>query len=307
MRITFPNHHADNGLDSNRATDNKADRVILKRSNTSFLQKHGWNQGERQPSQQAGGFLPDEYVQLNSPRFAALRPEDQRDLNWKWEEAFPRVPRVKPREQWDLHSSFLLPHNTTSHTDVDYHPYIINSSFPEEHAGHSNLQRKGRLIYPYTHNPFRNGISGDPHTRSLFRTREFLQINHQRLSFLAPRTSYGSAFGSINEVDVQRDCDAFFEGNSRLHHLVEGDWQKMPAASGALSDMQDTMSIESGVNGEAAHILFCQLCFECRRRNVTPIPFHWCVEDAVTNGFRGPSPAGPIGRRVKTFHIEATA
>ncbi|MCO5609670.1 hypothetical protein L7F22_063901 [Adiantum nelumboides] len=306
LKSAFSKHHSDNGLDSSRATDNKADRVILKRGNASFLQKHGWSQGERQPSQQAGGFLPDEYMQLNSPRFAALRPEDQRDLNWKWEEAFPRVPRVKPREQWDVHSSFVLPHNTTSQADVEYHPYNI-VSFPEEHVIRSNLQRKGRLINSFSHTLFRHGVAGDPHTRSPFRSREFLHANHQKPSFLAPRASYGSAFGSINEVDVHRERDAFFEGNSRLHHLVEVDWQKLPAVSGVLSDMQDTSNIESSINEEASHSLFCQLCFECRRRNVTPIPFHWCVEDTVTNGFQGPSPAGPIGRRDKTFHIEAAA
>lgn len=299
---TFPKHYSDDGI------DNKAGRVILKRGNTSFLHRHGWNHGERQPSQQTGGFLADEYVQLNSPRFAALRPEDQRDLNWKWEEAFPRM---KPREQWDLHASFPLPHNMTNQADADYHhPYNhenFNMSFPEEHLGRINLHRKGQLIDPYKLNSYRNGVSGDPRTRSPYRTREFLHVTHQKPSFLAPRTSHASALGSLNEADGQRNRDALFEGHSQFHYLSEGDWQKMPGASGAFADMQDTTSTESGATEESTQSLFCPLCFECRRRNVTPIPFHWCVEDAVTNGFHGPSPAGPIGRRTKTFHIEAAA
>ncbi|ERN16136.1 hypothetical protein AMTRI_Chr11g95390 [Amborella trichopoda] len=47
----------------------------------------------------------------------------------------------------------------------------------------------------------------------------------------------------------------------------------------------------------------CELCRESKER---PVPFHLCVYDAVTVGFRGPSPAGPIGRPRKG-HVEAAA
>lgn len=40
----------------------------------------------------------------------------------------------------------------------------------------------------------------------------------------------------------------------------------------------------------------CEVCYDCKRRNVNPTPFHWCVQDRITLGFRGPSPAGPIER-----------
>ena len=43
--------------------------------------------------------------------------------------------------------------------------------------------------------------------------------------------------------------------------------------------------------------LHCHVCFECKGKNMTPIPFHCCVKDVVTKGFQGPSPAGPIARR----------
>ncbi|GLJ35326.1 hypothetical protein SUGI_0710660 [Cryptomeria japonica] len=43
----------------------------------------------------------------------------------------------------------------------------------------------------------------------------------------------------------------------------------------------------------------CRVCSHFRRRNIQPIPFHCCVEDKVTMGFRGPSPFGPIERPSK--------
>nr|PNR46561.1 hypothetical protein PHYPA_013680 [Physcomitrium patens] len=36
--------------------------------------------------------------------------------------------------------------------------------------------------------------------------------------------------------------------------------------------------------------------FRSLERNAAEPPFHWCVNDTITMGFRGPSPAGPIGR-----------
>ncbi|GLJ55676.1 hypothetical protein SUGI_1195970 [Cryptomeria japonica] len=40
----------------------------------------------------------------------------------------------------------------------------------------------------------------------------------------------------------------------------------------------------------------CEQCWMTKER---PVPFHCCVNDKVTLGFRGPSPAGPIERPVK--------
>lgn len=42
--------------------------------------------------------------------------------------------------------------------------------------------------------------------------------------------------------------------------------------------------------------ILCEVCYDFKRRNIYPTPFHWCVQDRVTLGFRGPSPAGPIER-----------
>lgn len=40
----------------------------------------------------------------------------------------------------------------------------------------------------------------------------------------------------------------------------------------------------------------CKLCCFWQERNIAEPPFHWCVNDTITMGFRGASPAGPIGR-----------
>lgn len=290
-------HFIDNGVDSDRAMDSRASRVILKRGhgpNGSFLHRNGWNYRELQ---HAGGSIAEEYAQLHSPRFAALRPEDQRDLNLKWEESFQRV---KARGQWDSHAAYAFSHNVGSHTDVDYHQ-DFNVPFPADQTGHASVHmRKGRLVDSlYNQHVFRSGAPEDRVALDPYRNREFLQRNYLRPSFqAAPRASLLSA------PDLPRIHDPFFE---RQPHLSEGDWLKMPGATGVFADTQDAMNNGSGAYEEALQSLSCQLCFECKRRSVSPIPFHWCVEDAVTNGFRGPSLAGPIGRRAKVLHIEATA
>lgn len=50
----------------------------------------------------------------------------------------------------------------------------------------------------------------------------------------------------------------------------------------------------------------CKFCIFCQQRKVDQKPFHSCPDDRVVVGFRGPSPAGPIGRPSKR-HVEAAA
>lgn len=298
----------DGAMGNNRAGDNRAGRIILKRSNTAFFQSQGWNHGELQASWQVGGKVADEFLQLQSPRFAALRQEDQRDLNWRREDSFSRV---KGREQWELQASYAYPHNVTAQTDSEYHPYSpesFNVPFPEEPLGHS-LYRNGGLVESFGQSLYRNGGPEESVGHSLYRNGGFLDLNFSKPKFFASRTSPSSVFASFREADMQKAPDRFLERQPHLHYMSEGAWQKMPSVLGAFADFQDSLaSIDyNGVEEEATHSFYCQLCSDCKRRNILPIPFHWCVEDAVTKGFRGPSPAGPIGRRPKTLHVEATA
>ncbi|KAK3243373.1 hypothetical protein CYMTET_44149 [Cymbomonas tetramitiformis] len=50
----------------------------------------------------------------------------------------------------------------------------------------------------------------------------------------------------------------------------------------------------------------CKFCAFCRDRARAP-PFHWCVDDRVVVGFRGPSPAGPICRAVASSAVQSVA
>ena len=49
-----------------------------------------------------------------------------------------------------------------------------------------------------------------------------------------------------------------------------------------------------------------KVCHRCQAPKNDLSEFHWCVNDTITMGFRGPSPAGPIGRPGKR-HVEAAA
>ncbi|KAH9317342.1 hypothetical protein KI387_019111 [Taxus chinensis] len=44
-----------------------------------------------------------------------------------------------------------------------------------------------------------------------------------------------------------------------------------------------------------------RVCEKCWLTREKPVPFHFCVNDEVTLGFKGPSPAGPIERPVKAY------
>eukprot|EP00850_Spirogloea_muscicola_P017773 SM000156S02129 [mRNA] locus=s156:135284:137482:+ [translate_table: standard] len=64
-------------------------------------------------------------------------------------------------------------------------------------------------------------------------------------------------------------------------------------------DYAASLSRES-IGSDAVHSgKSCKFCSFCEEKNRGPPPFHWCVNDRVVIGFKGPSPAGPIGRPFK--------
>lgn len=74
----------------------------------------------------------------------------------------------------------------------------------------------------------------------------------------------------------------------------------------ALSRMRGVVrDLAAYESGNQKPLSVCRHCCTFRERNINPTPFHLCVHDRVTNGFRGPSPAGPIERPVK--RLEAAA
>ncbi|GAQ86052.1 cytoplasmic FMR1 interacting protein [Klebsormidium nitens] len=78
---------------------------------------------------------------------------------------------------------------------------------------------------------------------------------------------------------------------------------EMAGLQGVLKDFAAATGRREGFAGFRKTCKFCVFCLERQRG---PAPFHWCVDDRIVSGFRGPSPAGPIGRPVKR-PIEAAA
>lgn len=58
----------------------------------------------------------------------------------------------------------------------------------------------------------------------------------------------------------------------------------------------EASSVYSSPRASTNSSSICEKCWMSKER---PIPFHFCVNDAITAGFRGPSPAGPIERPVR--------
>ncbi|GLJ35322.1 hypothetical protein SUGI_0710550 [Cryptomeria japonica] len=70
---------------------------------------------------------------------------------------------------------------------------------------------------------------------------------------------------------------------------------KVENSSGVGESKNDDAAVQSNSTNLNIQSL-CQTCYVLKRRNIHPIPFHCCVEDKVTLGFRGPSPFGAIER-----------
>lgn len=67
-------------------------------------------------------------------------------------------------------------------------------------------------------------------------------------------------------------------------------------ANEILASAHGHMAASNGTGNSNSNSTLCEQCWMAKER---PVPFHCCVYDAVTSGFRGPSPAGPIKKPVK--------
>lgn len=67
-------------------------------------------------------------------------------------------------------------------------------------------------------------------------------------------------------------------------------------ANEILASAHGHMVAGTGTGNYNSNSTVCEQCWQAKER---PVPFHCCVYDAVTSGFRGPSPAGPIEKPVK--------
>ena len=115
------------------------------------------------------------------------------------------------------------------------------------------------------------------------------------------------SLGSYDEELLEVGLDWSYKKGAEYPKILTGILQdtmtnnmglyQYPPSSHNYSRSESNASVNVNANANANQGLRCHVCFDCKNRNVTPIPFHWCVQDAVTKGFQGPSPAGPIGKR----------
>lgn len=153
----------------------------------------------------------------------------------------------------------------------------------------------------------RNGIlnlSGTVASAPLFPTvpasRPLLYV--PAAGMLVPRVSSGIsglASGTSAALNLQ-------QAQAHYHNLQAQHSDQMHLTQQALSKMRGVMrGLAAYESGSQKASSICRHCRTFRERNINPTPFHLCVHDRVTNGFRGPSPAGPIERPVK--RLEAAA
>ncbi|CAM6031577.1 unnamed protein product [Sphagnum compactum] len=128
-----------------------------------------------------------------------------------------------------------------------------------------------------------------------------------------------SSVGSANGNFFPRASVIVGENRARILHQAQTEAQvqishlqqqhQQPPVSMTPLELSKLSGVLQGLVGRdsrAESTKTCKLCCFCRERNIGEPPFHWCVDDTILMGFRGPSPAGPIGRPGKR-HVEAAA
>lgn len=86
-------------------------------------------------------------------------------------------------------------------------------------------------------------------------------------------------------------------------HLQAMEFSKL---SGVFRGLVGSRDSSAGSRADSSTQKICKLCCFWQERNIAEPPFHWCVNDAITMGFRGASPAGPIGRPTRRTIEAAT-
>lgn len=124
-----------------------------------------------------------------------------------------------------------------------------------------------------------------------------------------PRVSMSSGVASVAGNTTTAGGLTLQQAQAHISHLQQLHQSSLPGAMSSLelsklNGMLRGLAARDNSRGENPKI--CKLCCILREKNSGPPPFHWCVDDTITKGFRGPSPAGPIGRPVK-WHVEAAA
>mmetsp|Transcript_30318 Transcript_30318/g.57140 ORF Transcript_30318/g.57140 Transcript_30318/m.57140 type:complete len:505 (-) Transcript_30318:885-2399(-) len=105
--------------------------------------------------------------------------------------------------------------------------------------------------------------------------------------------------GSHNSFQMMGGLGGQGAGNGGYNHRAQG--SEGEGHSGLGNGMMKSVKPKVGslMQMQPETPKSCKFCSFCKDRDRVP-PFHWCVDDRVVTGFRGPSPAGPIARTITT-------
>jgi len=99
--------------------------------------------------------------------------------------------------------------------------------------------------------------------------------------------------GQSNQLMLQQAQQAHMSQMQQQQHQHQ---QSVAMSSLEFSKLSGVFRGLVGRESRAETQKICKLCCFWQERNMAEPPFHWCVNDTITMGFRGASPAGPIGR-----------
>lgn len=294
------------------APEGKVERTLLRREgmgqNGFASPRAGWQNGVG--SQRVEGFnLPSSCKGENSQSPQVQNLEDRRKLEnklWMQEDV------SESARQSEKMSSQAAAQQPQHHLQVPLVDLFIQDRFND-----SVLQ--SQVVRPGPPGVSRNGIvqAGAPPVAtspplSASRTSSLLTAPIGRPSPSSAGSGNGNflprgsmATGQSNALMLQQ-AQAHISHLQQQHHHQQ-QYQQAPAMTPLeLSKLSGVLRGLVGRDSRAENQKICKLCCFCRERNIAEPPFHWCVDDTITMGFRGPSPAGPIGRPGKR-HVEAAA
>ncbi|BBN11166.1 hypothetical protein MPTK1_5g09620 [Marchantia polymorpha subsp. ruderalis] len=295
--------------------DFKVERTLLRREgvgqNGFASPRSGWANGVS--SQRVEGFNvlsgggKAEGHTLQTSNGSALQQEDRRNLEKHWSQsgAIQEDGSFRQSEKANGHSSGHPQLHHSSGLDV-IHQDRFNDANPQ-----GNGARHASAILA------RNGSAKDFSVSPVLqRSSSMSSASNASRSTLSPLSSTATgnfiprvSMGGLAAVAAGTNGGLTLQqAQAHISHLQQQHQTPLPGPMGPLelSKLNGMLRGLVARDSRGENTKICKFCCFLRERNMGPPPFHWCVDDAITKGFRGPSPAGPIGRPVKR-HVEAAA
>jgi hypothetical protein len=292
---------------STAAPEGKVERTLLRREgmgpNGFASPKPGWQYGGGGMGQIEGFSIPstgrvDELAQVQN---AEDHQKLHNGLPWMYKEGMESARRSeKANDQAALQQLQAEHHLQLPLMDLCLKNRFDDSQSPGLRPSNSGT-RNGMIpsipnATPDTAPNLLNNLA--PFARPSF---SISSIGSSKGNFL-PRVSM--EVGGENRQIVLQQAQA--KAQAQMSCLQQQQQPPVPMVPLELSNLSGVLQGLVGRDIRAESTKTCKLCCFCQERNIREPPFHWCVDDTILMGFRGPSPAGPIGRPGK-WHMEAAA